>query len=280
MKRYSSVWALVIVIAGLVFCLPQLSGAAKMKIREMDYSALWKSYKIKDADLDPAREYPYESCFKEAAELYDVPVTLLLAMARGESDFNPRAKSSKSCYGIMQIQWPGTARDLGLNSIAALYDPCKNIKAGARYIKKMIDRYGGDYHLAIAAYNYGPGRIAKNARPWSIPNGANWYSGYVYHHLQQVLAGASDGGGKKAATRKKYLPGTKIPVILFHNPYRAKDFLAYFKEKAPNLNLDWFRTSLGETYIVLVADTVKEKERSVKKMKSLGYYLDLKKQFK
>jgi len=268
--------AVAVFIFGL-FLLPQAQ-AARMKIKKMNYSASWKAYLNEDANIKPLKEYPYEACFREAAKTYDLPLTLLLAFARGESDFNPRAKSSKSCYGIMQIQWPGTAGDLGLSSITELYNPCKNIKAGAKYIKMMTKRYNGDLHLAIAAYNYGPGRIPRDTQPWSIPQGANWYSGYIYHHLQKVLAGAGPGKAV-AATKHKYTPGTKIPVILFHNPFRAMDFLAYFKERAPDIRLDWFRTTLGETYIVMVTDTEQEKRKSILRMKKLGYYLDLKKEF-
>jgi hypothetical protein len=275
--------AVAVLMTGLIL-LPHGTQAARMKIKKMNYSLSWENYLSKDSRLEPSKEYPYEMCFREAAQKYDLPLTLLLALARGESDFNPRAKSSASCYGIMQIQWPGTAGDLGFKSIRELYYPCKNIKAGARYIKMMLKRYDGDLHLALAAYNYGPGRIPKGASAWSIPQGAGWYSGYIYHHLQQVLSGATPVATAPAApspekARPKYKPGSKIPVILFHNPFRARDFLVYFKDRAPELRLDWFRTSLGETYIVLVFDTEKEKKRSVKRMEELGYYLDLKKEF-
>lgn len=251
--------------------------AARMKIRDMDYSTAWTAYLAERATLEPAKEYPYDACFREAARANNLPLTLVLAFARGESDFNPKARSSRSCYGIMQIQWPGTAGDLGFTALEDLYDPCQNIKAGARYIRKMLDRYNGDLHLAVAAYNYGPGRISRNASV--IPKGANWYSGYIFHHLEQILAGA--GPAKPApARRKKYRPGTKIPVILFHNPLRARDFMAYFKEKAPDLALDWFRTSLGETYVVLVTGTEQDKTRSIRRMEELGYYLDRSKAFR
>ncbi|OQY11952.1 MAG: hypothetical protein B6I31_04005 [Desulfobacteraceae bacterium 4572_19] len=266
----------IIFIVGIFFQPPTIS-AARMKIKELDYSSSWKEYLKKDANLEPLKEYPHDKCFREAAKKYNLPLTLLLAFARGESDFNHLAKSSKSCYGIMQIQWPGTAGDLGLKSIKELYDPCKNIKAGARYIKKMLKRYKGDLHLAIAAYNYGPGRISKNATPWSIPKGANWYSGYIYHHLQQILIGAEAGkiAGKvtgKNKHKQKYKPGSKLPIIVFHNPFRARDFLAYFKKRDPKLRLDWFRTPLGETYIVLLFDSEKEKQKSIKRLKELGFY--------
>nr|WP_321395902.1 lytic transglycosylase domain-containing protein [uncultured Desulfobacter sp.] len=250
---------------------------ARLEIKKLDYAKAWKTYLADQSALEPVSEYPYEACFRQAAKRYDLPLTLLLAMARGESDFNARAGSSKSCYGIMQIQWPGTAGDLGFTAKEQLYDPCRNISAGAKYIRMMLDRYNGDLHRAVAAYNYGPGRISKT-RGAPIPKGADWYSGYIYHHLQQVLAGAVKGK-PSTAKKKKYTPGTKIPVILFHNPLRARDFMAYFQERAPNLKLDWFRTSLGETYIVLLTETKAEQDKSVQQMKKLGYHLKIDKAF-
>ena len=307
-----------ILMFGFMLLHSSAAHGARMKIKELDYGATWKAYLNNDTDLEPSKIYPYEHCFRQAAHIYDVPLTLLLALARGESDFNPRAKSPASCYGIMQIQWPGTAGDLGFSSIQELYDPCKNIMAGARYIKMLMDRYDGDVHLAVAAYNYGPGRISRGTAAGDIPRGANWYSGYVYHHLQQVLKGATPGAAEdirvasapniknrsqtepqvpnktskktetkfnriakpKSPPRKaQYKPENKIPVILFHNPLLARNFLNYFEENAPKVRLDWFRTTLGETYIVLLFDTQKEKTNSIERMRKLGYYLDVSQTF-
>ena len=271
-------------IGGLVFIagfllFPSAGETARMKIKEMDYAVSWKTYMKEDARLEPLKAYPYERCFRDAAQKYDLPLTLLLALARGESDFDPMAEKEKtSCYGIMQIQWPGTAGDLGFKTIQELKNPCENIKAGARYLRMMLDRYDGDLHLAVAAYNYGPGRISRAVAAGSIPQGADWYSGYIYHHLQQVLSHAKPGG-TPGKTRPKYRPGMKLPVIVFHNPLRARGFLAYFKERAPDLRLDWFRTSLGETYIAVVSDTEREQETSIRRMKELGYTVGSKEAF-
>ncbi len=247
--------------------------AAKMRVKSRDYSALWQEYTLRDSKRTPAKTYPYEDCFQKAAREYEVPLTMLLALARGESDFNPRAKSSKSCHGIMQIQWPGTAKDLGFTRLKDLYKPCRNIKAGAKYIKMLLDRYNGDLHLALAAYNYGLGRIKRGMSASAVPKGAVWYSGYIYHHLQRVLAGSFEKP-VKISTRPKYKPGQKLPLILFHSPYRARGFLAYFKENAPTVRLDWFRTSLGETYIVMLFDNYEEKTRGIKRLEELGYSVD------
>ena len=92
----------------------------------------------------------------------------------------------------MQILWPQTAKHLGIDQLEALYDPCTNILAGAKYLRELLDRYNGNLHLTLAAYNYGPGRIRKNSNSDSIPRGAQWYSSYIFHHLKHILRGASD----------------------------------------------------------------------------------------
>lgn len=277
MKQQTIISTLSTVLFLLLLHAP-LAEAAKMKVKSRDYSTLWREYTLRDARRAPLKSYPYEDCFRKAAEDYDVPFTMLLALARGESDFNPKAKSSKSCHGIMQIQWPGTARDLGFTRLKDLYKPCRNIRAGANYLKQLLNRYDGDAHMALAAYNYGMGRIKKGMKASALPKGAVWYSGYIYHHLQRVLAGSVEEA-VKLDTRPKYKPGQKLPLILFHSPYRARGFLDYFKENAPTVRLDWFRTSLGETYIVMLYDNHEEKTRGIKRLEEVGYYVDESKGF-
>ena len=160
----------------------------------------WKQYMAAKTHSRPAFQFPFEACFQKAAQQYELPVSLLLAVARGESDFDPKAKSDKNCYGIMQIRWPITAKHLGITTLEALGDPCTNITAGAKYIREMLDRYAGNLHLALAAYNYGPGRISQKASPALIPKGAQWYSGYVHHHLEYIL-GQTPGRRRPAPWR-------------------------------------------------------------------------------
>lgn len=274
----TKLFMLLILYFCVLVCIPKGAEGFKKKIPDMDYNQAWKNYASMKTDALPVKEFPFEACFKKAAKTYGIPVSLVIAFARGESDFNPDAKSTANCHGIMQIQWPGTAKDLGFTQLNDLYDPCKNILAGARYIRMMIDRYDGNLHLAAAAYNYGPGRIKKTSDS-VIPEGANWYSGYIFHHLQYVL-GASDLPGGSGKRREKYRPGNKVPINMFHNPARAQRFMAYFKKRAPELEIDWFRTSFGQTHLVLVFRSEKQLKKDVGLLNRLGFYPDLKNRFR
>ena len=104
--------------------------------------------------------FPFQPCFEVAAKLHQVPLDLLLAVAATESAWNPDARTNADAHGIMQIQWPGTARHLGVKRVSELYNPCLNIELGARYLRQLMDDNGGDLERSLAAYNYGPSRIA------------------------------------------------------------------------------------------------------------------------
>ncbi len=221
-------------------------------------SLAWRQYLASEAGQPPAMEFPYQGCFESAARHHDLPVSLLIAVARGESNFNARAVSHAGAHGVMQILWPDTARELGFARIEELYQPCRNIDAGARYLRMMLDRYDGDLHLALAAYNYGPGRIAGDGRP--LPAGAAWYSGYIRRHLDFVLNGR--GSWKSQAEHT---------VAVFSRPWRAEALVSALSKQAPDLRLDWFREDVDAFRVVLVAASGEELTRSRAALEDLGW---------
>lgn len=89
----------------------------------------------------------------------NVDAFLLLALARQESAFDPRARSIANARGIMQLL-PTTARRLNRGKRADLYNPTKNIELGSKFLGDLIERYG-KVELALAAYNAGPNRIPQ-----------------------------------------------------------------------------------------------------------------------
>jgi soluble lytic murein transglycosylase len=104
--------------------------------------------------------------FEQVAEKYGQDSWLLMAIARRESAFNPQARSHAGALGLMQLM-PGTARDMArqvgvtLRSNDAVFEPTTNIELGSRYLARMMQRYGNNRVLALAAYNAGPHRVDR-----------------------------------------------------------------------------------------------------------------------
>ncbi|GAA0762293.1 hypothetical protein FHS52_002973 [Erythromicrobium ramosum] len=87
---------------------------------------------------------------------YALPPGLLDALVWTESRYNPLAVSRVGAAGLGQLM-PATARELGVTN---RFDPVANIDGAARYLRQMLDRFGV-VHLALAAYNAGPGAVSK-----------------------------------------------------------------------------------------------------------------------
>jgi soluble lytic murein transglycosylase-like protein len=100
----------------------------------------------------PAR---YRQAFQVAARDTNLPVALLVAVARVESNLEHSARSLAGARGLLQLM-PATARELRLNPD----HPRQNVLAGARYLRKMLDRFQSP-DLALAAYNAGPAAVEK-----------------------------------------------------------------------------------------------------------------------
>jgi hypothetical protein len=246
-------------------CLAVSAGASI----EQDLDSTWRGYMNRQTTIDSAYRFPHATCFGVAALEYDLPETLLLAVARGESDFEATARSRANAHGVMQILWPGTANHLGIYRLSELYDPCTNIDAGARYLKEMLARYDGNVHLALAAYNYGPQRIDRDGR--NIPSGASWYSGYIYRHLTYVLG---DGVATPKSGSSLYSDIGQSTLLTFGEPYRAAAFIERLESRAPNLSLDWFRRSTGKFEVVMTYADIESFERSARMLEHAGFRLD------
>jgi soluble lytic murein transglycosylase-like protein len=94
---------------------------------------------------------------EKAAKKYNLPEKLIKSVIRTESNFQPDAVSPAGAQGLMQLM-PATARELGVNDP---FDIQQNIDGGAAYLRQMLDRFGQNLRLALAAYNAGPGTVEK-----------------------------------------------------------------------------------------------------------------------
>jgi hypothetical protein len=130
------------------------------------------------ADIDAAIDL--------AAERHNVDPNLVRSVVKVESNFNPNAVSRKGAMGLMQLM-PATARSLNVSNP---FDPQQNVDAGVRHLKKLLESYGGDVRLSLAAYNAGAGAVARSA---GIPRFAETQN-YV-RRITDLYAGG--GGGTR-----------------------------------------------------------------------------------
>ena len=115
------------------------------------------NYKGNFIDKMEDRLNKYEDIINSASGNYDIPKELIKAVISAESAGNQSAVSSTGAKGLMQLM-DGTAKELGVSNS---FNPLENIQGGVRYLKSMLDKYQGDYKLALAAYNAGPGNVDK-----------------------------------------------------------------------------------------------------------------------
>ncbi len=207
----------------------------------------WAEFAVNADNLVPVGDFRWRQCFTRAAAAHGVPEPLLLAIASGESGFDPAARSDKDAIGVMQIRWPVTSHHLGIIREADLYDPCTNIDAGARYIAELNELFANNLHRAVAAYNYGPGRIAGK----KLTQGARWYSQYIYQHLQRVLDQPHVPSSELVSPPVRDGAGYQV-LIAFNEAYRARDYKLYLQSQIPGLELAQRSELPGQHQVVLL----------------------------
>jgi|SRR5690242_2512730 len=120
---------------------------------------------------------PYaEQMVEYYAVQYRIPANMIRAVIRVESNWNPGAVSSKGAQGMMQLM-PGTARSVQVNHPFWIY---QNIGGGTAYLAYLYRRFGGDWRLALAAYNAGPAVVEKRGLRYSSPG--------VFAYVSRVLS--------------------------------------------------------------------------------------------
>lgn len=129
------------------------------------------------------RAAPYAKTIRAYSRAYGVEESLVRAVIRQESCFKRKAKSHAGARGLMQLM-PGTARLMGVKNS---YNATQNIKGGVKYLSQQLKKFGGNKHLALAAYNAGPGNVKKHGGIPPFRETRNYVKKVMaeYHRLQR-----------------------------------------------------------------------------------------------
>ncbi|MCL4793300.1 MAG: lytic transglycosylase domain-containing protein [Bryobacteraceae bacterium] len=137
-------------------------------------------------DCERLPEGQIEAIVEQSARESALEPALLRAVMRRESGFYPCAVSRAGAMGLMQLM-PATAAGLG---VANPFDPQENARAGSRFLRQMLERYGGNLALALGAYNAGPAQVDRSG---SVPP-LRETQDYVRHILTELNTPLWGGG--------------------------------------------------------------------------------------
>lgn len=149
-----------------------------------------------------------DEIFEQASIKYNVPLNLLKAIGKAESDFNPNAVSKSGAQGVMQLM-PGTAADLGVKDA---FDPEQNIMGGSKYISDLLKRYDGDTKLALAAYNAGMNNVKKYGGIPPFKETQNYVVKVMKYMEQDFTAGSVPATSSKQSASTTVRAASSIPV--------------------------------------------------------------------
>ena len=112
---------------------------------------------------------------------------LIQSLIRQESAFDPRARSSVGATGLMQLM-PSTARRMAKINRSQLADPAANVKLGVRFFEHLLKRYDGETHLALAAYNAGPGKVDEWIKRYPTENPLLFVDAIPYRETREYVS--------------------------------------------------------------------------------------------
>ena len=135
---------------------PEIVAEVKKIVEEQGGVFPKRSWRFSE-DSMPLWDSKYNEIIVRAARFHDIDAALVSAVIKAESDYNPRVVSHKGARGLMQLM-PATAARFGVRNS---FDPEQNIYAGTKYLRWLLDKFGGNADLAVAGYNAGEGNIRK-----------------------------------------------------------------------------------------------------------------------
>lgn len=191
------------------------------------------------------------------AQRQGVPVDLALALAKQESGFNPSVKSPAGAIGVMQLM-PATAKGLGVNP-NNIQD---NIRGGIAYLKLQLDKYKGNYELALAAYNAGPGAVDKAKGVPNIKETQNYVKNIMASVTPNQVTGAAapisndvnDVGERLSDIQADYINAAQRGISQYASqPYDPSLGLALRQQRAKEY-LDQFNRVVNETPMSLTPE--------------------------
>ena len=175
-----------------------------------------RTYSVPRADgvrsttsVPTSRTNAYDDVIVEHTQLNGVRPDLVRAVIQVESANNARATSPKGAMGLMQLM-PATARQFG---VINAYDPTENVRAGVAYLRHLLDRYGNNEELALAAYNAGPGAVDKYGE--TIPP---YRETRDYVRKVNKIAGAKQVPGAKIYRVTRIIDGREVIVFTDRKP--------------------------------------------------------------
>lgn len=191
------------------------------------------------------------------AQRQGVPVDLALALAKQESGFNPAVKSSAGAIGVMQLM-PATAKSLGVNP-NNIQD---NIRGGIAYLKQQLNKYNGNYELALAAYNAGPGAVDKAKGVPNIKETQSYVKNIMASVTPNQVTGAAapissdvnDVGERLSDIQADYINAAQRGISQYASqPYDPSLGLALRQQRAKEY-LDQFNRVVNETPMSLTPE--------------------------